>query len=248
MKNTEKEIKNKALIQLQQQIRNESISIDTFTPFLKEQKPKTQSKTKYRVLIVDDEKEIRKYLLTELSDTYRVFESANGKEALNFILKEKPNLVVSDVMMPEMDGITLTKKLKANININFIPIILLTAKSSEEDKAEGIDIGADAYIEKPFNMELLKKLIANILENRERLEHQTIQSETNTTLIKTLILRPFDQKLYENIINIINENISDPNLNVEFLAERVGMSRVHIHRKLKELTNQSARDFQVCWQ
>ncbi|KAA6331013.1 hypothetical protein EZS27_020349, partial [termite gut metagenome] len=168
---------------------------------------------------------------------------ANGKEALDFILKEKPNLVISDVMMPEMDGITLTKKMKANININFIPIILLTAKSSEEDKAEGFDIGADAYVEKPFNMELLKKLIANILENRERLEHQTIHSETNNALIKTLILRPFDQKLYENIINIINENISNSNLNAEFLAERVGMSRVHIHRKLKELTNQSARDF-----
>jgi AraC-like DNA-binding protein len=145
--------------------------------------------------------------------------------------------------MPEMDGVTLTRKMKANININFIPVILLTAKSSEEDKAKGFDIGADAYMEKPFNMELLKKLIASILKNRERLEHQTIYSETNNALIKTLILQPFDQKLYENIINIINENISNPNLNAEFLAKRVGMSRVHIHRKLKELTNQSARDF-----
>jgi YesN/AraC family two-component response regulator len=193
--------------------------------------------------VVDDEDEIRQYIRQELSDTYRIFECRNGKEALDFILKEKPNLVISDVMMPEMDGITLCKKIKANININHIPVVLLTAKSADEDKAQGFDIGADAYVVKPFNVDLLKKRIANLLENRERLETKLSDSEENKQLIKPVVMRSSDQVLLEKVMKIINENIADPDLNVEFLASGVGMSRVHMHRKLKELTNQSARDF-----
>lgn len=200
-------------------------------------------KTKYRVLIVDDEIEIRQYIKQNLADTYKTYESANGKEALDFILKEKPDLVICDVMMPEMDGITLCKKLKANININHIPIILLTAKSSDEDKAEGFDIGADAYVGKPFNMDLLKKRIANIIDNRERLELKAVDSVENKALIKPVTIKSNDQVLIEKILKIINENISESDLNVEMLAMGVGMSRVHMHRKLKELTNMSARDF-----
>jgi len=204
---------------------------------------KTKARTKYRVLIVEDEHEIRQYLRNELADIYRISECENGKEALDVILNEKPDLVISDVMMPEMDGITLCKKLKSNININHIPIILLTAKSSDEDKAEGFDIGADAYVAKPFNVELLKKRVANIIENRERLEHKVADSDENKALIRPVVLKSNDQVLIEKIIKIINENISDSELNVEMLAVGVGMSRVHMHRKLKELTNMSARDF-----
>ena len=204
---------------------------------------KIKSKTKYRILVVDDEDEIRQYIRTELSDMYKISECRNGKEALDFILREKPNLVISDVMMPEMDGITLCKKMKSNINVNHIPIILLTAKSGDEDKAQGFDIGADAYVIKPFNVDLLKKRIANLLENRERLEMKLSDSEDNKLLIKPIAMRPTDQILLEKVIKIINDNIADPDLNVEFLASGVGMSRVHMHRKLKELTNQSARDF-----
>ena len=202
-----------------------------------------KSKTKYRVLIVDDEDEIRNYIKEELSPLYKVSEAKNGKEALEYILKEKPNLIISDVMMPELDGNALVKKVKANINVNHIPIILLTAKASDEDKAEGLEMGADAYIAKPFNVDLLKVRIVNLLENRERLEHKITDSEENKSLIKPVVLRSSDQILYEKIINLINNNISNSDLNVEFLANGVGMSRVHMHRKLKELTNQSARDF-----
>ncbi len=204
---------------------------------------KTRPKTKYRVLIVEDEAEIRHYLHNELADMYHIKECVNGKEALDYILKEKPDLVISDVMMPEMDGITLCKKLKANSNINHIPIILLTAKSRDEDKAEGFDIGADAYVAKPFNVDLLKKRIANIIENRERLEYKPAKSDENNALIKPVVLKTNDQILFEKIVKIINENIADSELNVEMLAVGVGMSRVHMHRKLKELTNMSARDF-----
>lgn len=204
---------------------------------------KVRSKTKYRILIVDDEDEIRRYLMDELADTFKVFECANGKDALTFILKEKPSLVLSDIMMPDMDGISLTKKIKSNVNVNHIPVILLTAKATDRDKGAGFDIGADAYITKPFNIDLLKKQILNILENRERLEPKISDSEEHKSLIKPVTLRSSDEILYEKIIRLINENIADPDLNVEFLANGVGMSRVHMHRKLKELTNQSARDF-----
>jgi len=142
-----------------------------------------------------------------------------------------------------MDGITLCKKIKSNININHIPVILLTAKSTDDDKAEGFEIGADAYVVKPFNVGLLKKRIANLIENRVRLEVKPSDSEENKALIKQIVLRSNDEILLEKILKIINENIAESDLNVEMLASGVGMSRVHMHRKLKELTNQSARDF-----
>jgi Signal transduction histidine kinase len=207
---------------------------------VKEKLPK--ARTNYRVLVVDDEDEIRHYLSRELSVYYHVSECRNGKEALDFILKEKPHLVISDVMMPEMDGITLCKKLKSNININHIPIILLTAKTGDDHVAEGLDTGADAYVVKPFNIELLNKQVANLIENRERLELKPVDAEQNKSLIKPVVLRPHDQVLLEKIMKIINDNIANPELNVETLAVGTGMSRVHMHRKLKELTNQSARD------
>ncbi len=208
-----------------------------------EAKVKVRAKTKYRVLIVDDEDDIRHYLMDELADTFKVFECTNGKDALNFILKEKPNLVLSDVMMPDMNGFLLTKKIKSNVNVNHIPVILLTAKATDMDKGEGFDTGADAYVTKPFNIDLLKKRMLNIIENRERLEPKISDSQEHKSLIRPVTLRSSDEILYEKIIKLINENIADPDLNVEFLANGVGMSRVHMHRKLKELTNQSARDF-----
>jgi signal transduction histidine kinase/ligand-binding sensor domain-containing protein/AraC-like DNA-binding protein len=218
-------------------------NIPTYDELVNNQQVKIKPKTNYRILIVEDEDEIRQYIKDELSSTYKIYERSNGKDALDFILKEKPHLVISDVMMPEMDGITLCKKLKSNININHIPIILLTAKATDEDKTEGFEIGADAYVAKPFNVELLKKRIANLIENRERLELKPADLEQNKLLIKQVALRSNDEILLEKIIKIINDNLADSDLNVEMLASGVGMSRVHMHRKLKELTNQSARDF-----
>ena len=196
---------------------------------------------KYRVLIVDDEPEINNYVKAELEPLYKIGQASNGKEALEYILAKKPDLVISDVMMPEMDGIALCRKIKSNVNINYIPVILLTAKSEDKDWALGLDIDADAYIVKPFNPEILKKTVSNLLSNRERLKnkfHAHVDGK-----IESIELEAFDDVLMNKILKIINENLSDPKLNVEMLAASVGFSRVHIHRKLKELTGQSARDF-----
>lgn len=108
---------------------------------------------------MEDEIEIKAYLKSELSDEYKVETCNNGKEAYDLILRDAPDLVISDVMMPEMDGLTLCRKIKQNTNINHVPVILLTAKSKPEDTLEGMETGADAYMVKPFNMELLKKLL-----------------------------------------------------------------------------------------
>jgi len=200
-----------------------------------------RSKTKYRILIVDDEREINNYIKSELEPLYKVSQANNGKEALEHILAKKPDLVISDVMMPEMDGITLCRKIKSNVNINYIPVILLTAKSEDKDWAIGLEIGADAYIVKPFNPEILKSTVSSLLSNRERLKdkfHTQLEGK-----IEPVELKAFDDVLMEKILKIINDNLSNPKLNVEMLGAGVGFSRVHIHRKLKELTGQSPRDF-----
>ncbi len=205
--------------------------------------PKQRAKSRYRVLVVEDEEEIRGYIRDELSGDFRIHESTNGREALEFILREKPDLVISDVMMPEMDGMTLCRKMKQNINTSHIPIVLLTAKSKTEDRLEGMEIGADAYIVKPFNTELLRSTVSNLIGNRERLKGKFEGEKQVDDKIEKIERKSNDEILMTKIMKIINENLSNPELNVEMLAAGVGMSRVHMHRKLKELANQSARDF-----
>jgi signal transduction histidine kinase/ligand-binding sensor domain-containing protein/DNA-binding response OmpR family regulator len=203
----------------------------------------SQAKNKHRILIVEDDEEIRKYLCSELSSEWHMSSCTNGKEALSIILKKAPDLVVSDIMMPEMDGMTLCRKIKQNININHIPVILLTAKTREEDNIEGLSIGADSYITKPFNIAILKKTITNLIKNRETLKNSFSGMQYQEENINKIQIKSPDEKLLERIMKAINKNIGDTEFNVESLAEEVGISRVHLHRKLKELTNQTTRDF-----
>ncbi|WP_239060767.1 two-component regulator propeller domain-containing protein [Bacteroides sp. 519] len=204
---------------------------------------KQKTKTRYRVLVVEDDDEIRNFITEELGVEYRINECCNGKEAWEFILKEKPDLVISDVMMPEMDGITLSRKIKQHININHIPVILLTAKSKTEDRIEGLETGADAYFVKPFNTDLLKTTIYNLITNRELLKSKFTSEKHVEEKLEKIEKKSNDDILMEKIMKTINEHLADSSLNVEMLAASVGMSRVHMHRKLKELTGQSARDF-----
>ncbi len=204
---------------------------------------KIKPKTKFQVLIVEDDDEIRNYLKNELSSYFKVEEATNGKEAWKMIHEKRPDLIISDIMMPEMDGIMLCKKIKSNVEVNHIPVILLTAKSTVSDKAEGLDVGADAYIVKPFNIDLLIKQSMNLIENRNRIEIKPLENKEIKDILTPTPLQSADQQLLEKVVKLINENISDPDLSVEFLAENIGISRVHLYRKLKELTNQSPSDF-----
>ena len=208
-----------------------------------EEEKNVKAKINQKVLIVEDEEEIRTYLKNELADEYRIQTCVNGKEAYELMLTDMPDLIISDVMMPEMDGLTLCRKIKQNTNINHIPVVLLTAKSKPEDCLEGMDIGADAYVVKPFNTELLKGTIANLLHNRRMLKNKFSGTQQQEDKIDKLEMQSGDEKLMEKIMKVVNEHLADPDLNAELLATEVGLSRVHIHRKLKELTNLSARDF-----
>ncbi|GAB3530806.1 two-component regulator propeller domain-containing protein [Pontibacter brevis] len=204
---------------------------------------KVKSKTRGCVLIVDDNEDIRQYICQELAADYHVMESANGKEALSVLLSKTPDLIISDVMMPEMDGITLCRKIKQNVNINHIPIILLTAKSDEEDNLKGLGIGADAYLLKPFSLEILKKTVQNIIRNREMLKNNFSGNQHHSDKVQKVALKSADEKLLAKVLDVINQNLDNPALSVEMLASEAGISRVHLHRKMKALTNQTTRDF-----
>lgn len=204
-----------------------------------------KAKTKYNlhVLIVDDEKEIREYLCNELSDEYKVDTCSNGSEAYDFLLNHPVDLLISDVMMPEMDGITLCKKVRSNTNINHIPIILLTAKGRNEEQAEGIETGADSYIVKPFSIEVLRSTITNLIETRRLLKNKFSGAQEQNDKMQEVKVPSSDEMLMSRIMKIINDNLAEPSLSVEMLANSIGLSRVHLYRKLKELTNLSTRDF-----
>ena len=208
-----------------------------------ESKKTGKAKNRMRILIVEDEEEILSYLKEELEGDYRIMTRKNGREAYDTILADTPDLVISDIMMPEMDGLSLCRKIKQNTNVNHVPVILLTAKSKPEDTMEGMATGADAYMVKPFNTELLKSTIANLLANRKLLKSKFSGAQQQEDKVQKLSMKSADEILMSKIMKVINENLSNPDLNVEMLAANVGLSRVHVHRKLKELTNLSARDF-----
>jgi YesN/AraC family two-component response regulator len=194
-------------------------------------------------LVVEDEPEVRDYICEELKRDYFVATADNGKEAYDKILKKAPDLIISDVMMPVMDGLQLCLKIKRNSHVNHIPIILLTAKSRPEDTLEGMAIGADAYISKPFNTEILKSTIANLLTNRSLLKSTFSGAQQQEDKVQKMDIVSSDEVLMEKIMKVVNDNLNSPNLGVALLATEVGLSRVHVHRKLKEFTNLSPRNF-----
>lgn len=211
-------------------------------PVISDQK-KVHTKTKYRILVADDEDEIRDYLQKELSGDFHVAVCYNGKEALSMLLQEKFDLIVSDVMMPGMDGETLCRKVRTNINLNHIPVILLTANTEEQAIISGLENGADEYLVKPLSINLLRTRIYNLLHSREMLYNNYSRKQIDDDKLKELHVKSPDEQLMERIMRAINNNLDNPELSVEMLADKVGMSRVHLNRKLKELTNQTARDF-----
>lgn len=198
---------------------------------------------KAEIVIVEDEEDIQDYLKAQLSSDFKIRTYPNGKVALNEILKNKPDLIISDVMMPEMDGTTLCTKLKENINTNDVPIILLTAKSREEDQLEGLQTGADAYILKPFNMDILRRTIINLLTMRRTLKNKFTGKESQEEKVEQRKIQTPDDALMQRVMEVINENIGDSDLSVDMIAQKVGISRVHLHRKMKELTNQTPHSF-----
>ena len=195
------------------------------------------------IVIAEDDQEIRDYLIQELSDNYKVIGCENGKEALTEVLKSIPDLLISDIMMPEMDGNTLCSKVKANPATSHVPVILLTAKNRDEDQLEGLETGADSYIIKPFNMEILRRTIVNLIHTHKMLRLKYGRNDQLEEKVDEVQMKSPDDKLLERIMQVINKNISNADLSVDMIADEVGISRVHLHRKMKELTGQTPHDF-----
>ena len=238
------QVEERALPEMQQSHQKELSAVEIMEEEIAGQ-PKAKAaktKTNHTILIVEDDDEIRGYLNSELSSIYKIMECSNGRDGYEMLLAKQPDLVISDIMMPEMDGITLCRKVKQNVNINHIPVILLTAKSASEDRHEGLDIGADAYVLKPFHLDDLIHQINNIIRNRALLKVKYTGLQDHKDMLPDIQLKSSDEILLEKVMKIINANIANPDLNVEMLASGVGMSRVHMHRKLKELMSTSARD------
>lgn len=200
-----------------------------------------KGKGKIKVLVAEDDPDVRTFLINELSAHYRVIDADNGKSAWILAIREIPDIVISDVMMPEMTGLELCKKLKTHPDTAHIPVVLLTALAKDEDVVEGLDHGADAYIAKPFNIEILKSNIARLLQSRQMLKMKfTNDKELDLDRMK---LDSADEKLLNKVIKAIQSQIQNSDLSVEMISQQIGISRVHLHRKLKELTGQAPRDF-----
>ncbi|MBR1409651.1 MAG: helix-turn-helix domain-containing protein [Prevotella sp.] len=217
----------------------EELEQEADNPMVKE--ASTNGKT--IIVIAEDDEEIRNYLESELSDEYEVHACSNGREALGEIIRTKPDLVLSDVMMPEIDGNTLCTRLKTNPNTNFIPVVLLTAKNRDEDKLEGLETGADAFIVKPFNMDILRRTIINLINKHRMLRLKYERNDNLEEQVDEIQLKSPDEKLLERIMECINKNLNNSDLSVDMIADSVGISRVHLHRKMKDLTGQTPHDF-----
>ena len=197
----------------------------------------------FRILVVDDDQEIADYIIGELGSHYKFDHSPNGKEALKTLLTGDYDLVISDVMMPEMDGLTLLKRIKDNPQISQIPVIMLTSKAEVEHKLEGLKSGADAYIAKPFNMEELHIQIDNLIDNIRRLRGKFSGAVQQEDRVENIEVKGNDEALMDRIMRSINAHMSDPDFNVDSLAEDVGISRAQLHRKMKEMTGIASGKF-----
>lgn len=204
--------------------------------------PKANSR---RVLVVEDEDDILSYLASELRPIYRVTTCTNGREALEKLLEnaEGYDLVLSDVMMRDMDGVELCRFIRSNVLLNHLPVVLLTAKTSDEDRLKSLEVGANAFITKPFNMEILLKTIKNLIDEHDRLRSSFSGLQLPADKVDTPELQSPDQRLLQRIIKVVNDNLSNTELTSEDIADKVGLSRVHLYRKLKELTNQTPRSY-----
>lgn len=194
------------------------------------------------VLVIDDNTDIRQYERTLLQDEYIVLEAADGKEGLAVALKEVPDLVICDVMMPVMDGLEFTEQLKTNTATSHIPVIMLTAKNLEEHRAEGYEHGADSYITKPFHSKVLLARIENLLRQRQLLKNLYQGSKEAEKEISEAHLEDRDRQFLKQLQAIIQKNLSDSEFGVEDMGQQIGLSRVQLYRKVKAMTGSSVVD------
>lgn len=195
---------------------------------------------KAQILVVEDNEDLLSFITTELASNYTILKAVNGEEALKIIHNENIQLVISDVSMPVMDGIEMCKTIKTNLETSHIPVILLTAKNSLKSQIDGLEVGADAYVAKPFSMDYLKVQANNLIENRRQIMNYYASSPLSH--IKSIAHNKTDEKFLKKLDDEILKNITDQDLSVESLAEIMNMSRSTLYRKIKDITNLSPNE------
>lgn len=206
-----------------------------------ENKKNTSDEEFERLLIVEDNTEVRLFIKELFADNYEISEAENGKSGLQKAIETNPQLIISDVMMPIMDGIELCKKVKTDARTSHIPVVLLTARTALTFKYEGLETGADDYITKPFSARYLKLRVKNLIDQRKNIqEHFKREAICDPG---SITLTSVDEKILKKAVDYIVENIANPKLSVTRISEHVGLSRVHFYRKIKALSNQTAVEF-----
>lgn len=193
------------------------------------------------ILIVEDSREMQTFLVKQLSSNYHVLTANNGVEALQILAEKTVQLIISDIMMPEMDGLEFCRQLKNNLDYSHIPVILLTAKTTIQAKIEGMNIGADNYIEKPFSTEYLKACIANLLRNRAKLQEVLLSSPFVQTT--SMAMSKADESFLKKMKDIIDENMPNSDFGPDELAIQLNMSRSSLYRKIKGLLDMTPNDY-----
>lgn len=193
--------------------------------------------SKPSILLVEDNSELRSMMREILVKNYTVLEAEHGGKGFELALKEQPQIIISDILMPEVDGISLLKRLKEQAATRHIPVFLLTAKVNDEVKRESIQHGAEDFIEKPFSMDFLEWKVANALKTRKILEEK--YSKKITTAPSEVELESPDEKLIQELVQLVEDHLNDPKLSVEFLADQVGMSRANLYRKLQKILDET---------
>jgi signal transduction histidine kinase/ligand-binding sensor domain-containing protein/DNA-binding response OmpR family regulator len=203
--------------------------------------PLQKSKAKSSILIVEDSEDVRNYINGLLKNDYQIVLAENGEKGLSTALEYLPDLIISDIMMPEMDGLEFCRRIKSDWKTSHIPVILLTAKASGESKIEGLETGADDYITKPFSYRELSIRIKNLLEQRKRLREKF--GKDGILKLENISPNKADQEFLQTAISIVDKNISDPLFDSEELAEQIFLSRSQLHRKLQNISGQSTGEF-----
>lgn len=221
-------------------VKQEDITIEP-TPLEADTELPEFDSSRHTVLIAEDSAEMRRYLSKEISAEYNVLTAANGADALEILHKEKVDLVISDIMMPIMDGCELCNTIKTDSDLSHVPIILLTAAVGVETRIETLESGADGYIEKPFPIELLMSNITNLFRNKEISYKQFINKPL--THYKSVTTNKVDQNYMDKVHEFIMEHISEPDLNIESLTIQIGTSKSSLYRKLKANTGLSINEY-----
>ncbi|MCD8193410.1 MAG: ATP-binding protein [Tannerellaceae bacterium] len=191
------------------------------------------------ILLIDDNQDFRQFLALSLRDKYTILQASDAEEAWKAILQVIPDMIICDVMMPGTDGLTLCGRIKNGLRTSHIPVILLTARSADDSKLKGLEAGADDYVGKPFNMDLLQVKIQNLLDARKKMQEAVMQRADTSIRLKEIEISSLDQQLITKAVSYIEENVANPELNVERLSREMGMSRVNFYKKILAITGKT---------